>query len=620
MNRAKVSELAARRFGTGLIAFLFALVLGWSSAFAQSYCVKPNGIAVRTVAHEQLRPFFDLMNSRFPGDNILYVVKVPPEVQLEPRFHRLENAALAEQMDSNEAFQQTIVEARAALAAQGTHPSDAELKAVLLKQLSEPRTAEQIRNSDHGLVYLYSNNLEVLKHLDPDLATSEGLVVEGSKAEIEDLIGGIKQQDKDWWADALGSDVDSVVAVGFDAPKTVPELLGGSGHGLRVSSWADATSPGSAKLKALFDAKAENSLVINLFPTNADQAKPWKYADALADQYVQNGVRMQSDYEGLGYTVQRFDHPPSPTVVLDAIRQQAAAGKKVLLIAETTTLPDGSGLLRVPGLEEGISVETFQALGAEVLEHLFVVSCNSQNLSAHLPLAIIGTIYTDSAKKLVRLTFAAGEADSLSGYLEYNLEAVAKVWTDVVAAMKSSAGLQEGGAPPGFVAVASIYRITMPTAAAALPAVGPGADDGSDDVPVKPSGTGTIYLYLTGLLGAICREGLRWKQLVEQRKAKRYLKLPYLLLSAALALLAGAVAVVFSRMSPDALILPVAFVAGAGFEKIVQMAAKLKVWQPTAAVPMGTPQDADAPTAPRPPGQARQEAPSLLGFLRHGDT
>lgn len=139
----------------------------------------------------------------------------------------------------------------------------------------------------------------------------------------------------------------------------------------------------------------------------------------------------------------------------------------------------------------------------------------------------------------------------------------------------------------------------------------------SSDSPVA-----SYLLFLVGVFGALCREALRWKRLIEQRKTARYLRLPYLIVSGLLVAAAGGVALLFSRTVPSAYSLVVAFVAGAGFEKIVQMAAKLKFWTPS--VPMGTDSDSygkpESPTSyiRRPHFGAEPES-DLLNYLRHGE-
>ena len=75
---------------------------------------------------------------------------------------------------------------------------------------------------------------------------------------------------------------------------------------------------------------------------------------------------------------------------------------------------------------------------------------------------------------------------------------------------------------------------------------------------------------------------------------------------------AGGVGYLFAQQFsavPFALI--VAFVAGVGFEKIVKMAAELKIWTPTRAVPMGPTSTTDL--------ERELKTSELLSFLRHGD-
>src|SRR5688500_13739858 len=82
--------MKARKLLLVLLAAPFTLLAGQVSAL--SYCPRPNGVAAREVAHARLAPLVQLFNARF--DNVLYVVRLPPELQNNADFMRREDQAL----------------------------------------------------------------------------------------------------------------------------------------------------------------------------------------------------------------------------------------------------------------------------------------------------------------------------------------------------------------------------------------------------------------------------------------------------------------------------------------------------------------------------------------------
>jgi hypothetical protein len=96
--------------------------------------------------------------------------------------------------------------------------------------------------------------------------------------------------------------------------------------------------------------------------------------------------------------------------------------------------------------------------------------------------------------------------------------------------------------------------------------------------------------FAVGLFGGLCREFLRWKRLAGSKRHDLYLKPQFYAISLGEMTLGALLALVFVNLSPvRATDLPISFVAGAGFEFIVQLAMKGKMW-----TPRGVPQGAGA--------------------------
>ncbi|QAY80275.1 hypothetical protein [Sphingosinicella sp. BN140058] len=92
--------------------------------------------------------------------------------------------------------------------------------------------------------------------------------------------------------------------------------------------------------------------------------------------------------------------------------------------------------------------------------------------------------------------------------------------------------------------------------------------------------------FLYGLLGGACFEFLRWRSLLLKDHGAQFKRPVFVVFSIVFVVLAGLAATAFTPIVGNVPYRPaVAFVAGAGFEKLVQLAAELKVWTPD--VPMG---------------------------------
>ena len=88
-----------------------------------------------------------------------------------------------------------------------------------------------------------------------------------------------------------------------------------------------------------------------------------------------------------------------------------------------------------------------------------------------------------------------------------------------------------------------------------------------------------LLIFGTGVAGAVAREVFRWRTLYLAGRLDKYLKPTYIIIAAIIVVLAGVSALVFAPfLTSDIQVqLPIAFVIGAGFELLVQLAARLQM-------------------------------------------
>ena len=176
------------------VFFICSTFIGVSVAYALAYCPKPNGVALRTVAYQDLSPLFAELGTRFGStEKFLVIAKVPPEIQLESRFVEIENKEARPLILKSPEFEEG-----AQSVAKDTGISIEAAREEFLKHLMKPRKTES-SVSQNGLLYLYSNDLPTLKKFSSEIATDQGLVVEGTKDEIGKLLAGVEGKNSEWW-------------------------------------------------------------------------------------------------------------------------------------------------------------------------------------------------------------------------------------------------------------------------------------------------------------------------------------------------------------------------------------------------------------------------------------
>jgi len=599
-----------------MLPVVVLLVLFAPSAAALSYCLKASGIATREVVYAETAALRTLVGRRIArGDNYLMVVNVPAEVQRKDQYRSVQAAELLKSEQFEELAQETFEAANEALVRDGGSPNSYEQHRLQLARYLSDTNNNPPDPDPTAFAYVYSGSREMLE----GFVTGEGFVhahgvtLEGTAREVSRLLTPNESHVEDlaWWQSAFDAGYRTIITVGFDLPADVRALAPRETQVLRIRDYASATNPGLGGLDRLLDVDPAHASVINFFPKEAREASPWGFDEAKAQAYAHEGRRFTADQEALGYTVVQNARVPAADAIA-LLKSSLANNRSVLVFAESSRQEDGSMALRLPGVQEVLGADSFRQLGSDV-ERLLLVTCNAQAFSPLLPLAIVGTIYTNAARSLVKLTFSAAQRPTMDEYIDIGAQGTLGWARSVVATASEliSRGFAEiPGEESGRIRVATVYRIVgaADPIGDGLPATNGDSPVSNEDVPPAPSGASMFAL---GCFGALCREAMRWSRLLKRRRAVAYANVAFFLVSLLLTACAGGVAYVFTRaIANHATASVVAFVAGCGFEKIVQMSARLRFWQP--AVPMGRGASDSAPAG-------RKARGSVLEFLRHGD-
>jgi hypothetical protein len=88
-------------------------------------------------------------------------------------------------------------------------------------------------------------------------------------------------------------------------------------------------------------------------------------------------------------------------------------------------------------------------------------------------------------------------------------------------------------------------------------------------------------MFLSGVIGALAREVQRWRRLTNRKRADKFRKIKYFMISLVQILIGGSLAVIFAQFADVPLCYAIGFVAGAGQEELVRRAMMLKIWTPS---------------------------------------
>lgn len=352
-------------------------------------------------------------------------------------------------------------------------------------------------------------------------------------------------------------------------------------------------------LSRLWKATPQSATILNLLPESKKEALTWGLSDLDAVAYADAGREFSSNLDNYGFR-HKVSVPRNTNEFQSKIEEAARLGDIVVVIGESG---DEGGTLRIPGSDQTIDAKkAFSSLPSKAM--VVGLFCNShQSLINTNAVSFVGTIYSDKTQKLLRIVLDKREPGTVAEYIgaSTNVDSSLYVSHDHVsrASLPSllaglSGSLQSGQQALGF----PLIRFPLPVTESAYvsgkpkqtpPPVQPQGEvqqqPGVIEIPAK---TPNYWLCLAvGLLGGLCREFLRWKRLAESKRHDLYLKPLFYAISLGEMALGALLALVFVNLSPvRATDLPISFVAGAGFEFIVQLAMKGKMWTPR-GVPQG---------------------------------
>jgi hypothetical protein len=365
-------------------------------------------------------------------------------------------------------------------------------------------------------------------------------------------------------------------------------------------------------LGRLSNVDAESSVLVNLLPATTEDASAWGMDPHSAQVWAENAARLQSDLRRYGLESQPLRNRAD---TIAAVKSARTSGKSIVLIGESA---DDGLSIRIPGTIETLSQSDLSFTGKD---RVLAFICGSSRLvSAAESMSVVGRIFTDQTRSLLRAIFDGRDPASAREYFDVRADVVPilAALTSMFAPEPESEQSVIGAARsrPVWNAVPICQAMLMPIDLPTMATMGDpasqvsqaNADAGIDPPTVTPDSNGDdaskqrIVVFLVGLLGGCSREVLRWRRLLERRRADLYARPKYLIASLLEIVCGAGAALVFVGLVRDLTYpLPVAFVCGAGFELLVQMAARLSMWTPP--VPQGE-------------GKGSPARDSLLEYLR----
>jgi hypothetical protein len=341
----------------------------------------------------------------------------------------------------------------------------------------------------------------------------------------------------------------------------------------------------------LQSAKSDTVSVLFLMPETKADARAWGFNEEKSAQYATNGKRIMRDLDNYGLT-KATAKPKSREAAVAAVN--AASGSKRSLIVVVGESGDGGGV-RVPGSTEVLRPEDLSSSTKNM--GIVGLVCNSQKLLAERKgLGVIGTIYTDQIRAIARIYFDNRDPASYREYLDVPYKATATPAShliDSVASVAKHMTVDAEGSHEFPVLFTVISQPSSSTGANATDSSAGVAQNATSAQELSSNSQSALaILFLSGVVGALGREILRWRRLSSRRRADLFRKPKYLAISAVQVILGGAVAVIFGRLASDPWTYVIGFVSGAGLEELVRRAMKLQVWTPPVAHGAGESEDA----------------------------
>jgi hypothetical protein len=536
---------------TTWLSALLVLVLA-TSPYAKekpdfSWCPLPSAVEMRDATYEQsegVRGFAEQLVG--PGDNYVFIRRVDAPTQLAISNREL-SIAVGEKPP-------TIEEARAMVR---EDPNIALLANEPIWYAYSSSTDFKNRVEQEGINFARGSVLEMTKPLEEGLLG--GSADRRAAEEIESVIRNSDPR-------LIILEGDRVPELNIETSKRTMILKVSSGGSL------EALKSRVNLLRGMNEASNEDVAILNLMPTRAEEATVWGFDRDLAEAYATNGARVASDLERYGFA---GDGTTSREKALATIAQAAQGKRYLVLVGESSN--DGASV-RIPGTNEVLTSKDFENLP----EHVTVLGmvCGSANTLAKInALSVVGTIFTNDIRRILRVGLDHRPHATVAEYLDIPVgEHPVVAATARVATRYGAKEVEPAGSRPEGVRMV-LYKGTV---------IGMQAVPAPSSPPPPPPSPVIVWwkLFLAGVVGGSSREVMRWKRLAERKRADKYREPIFIIVSIVELVLGGIVAVFVGRtITSERFMYLVAFVAGAGFEQIVRLGAKLQIWTP--AVPHG---------------------------------
>lgn len=338
-------------------------------------------------------------------------------------------------------------------------------------------------------------------------------------------------------------------------------------------------------------ARPENTTIMFLMPENAAEAEKWGFSEELAKRFVVNGDRILRDLQVYGFhrSVVRPRSAASALTLAGSI--SASSDRSILIVGEST---DGKSV-RIPGSADVIPYSELGRAMRNTNTRILGLACNSHSMLSETPgVGVIGPIYTDQVRRVMRIVLGQREHNSHRDYIDvpYSAKSVRNSnLSDAIAVISKHMHTNVSDSPRR--AVLYSFRSSMPGPPPQTPSPAgkndsdPSGKNDSNSFGKDPTEEEKRFVLLAtfgaGFIGAFSRECLRWRRLMVRKRSRFYRQPKYFVISGALVVSGSLAAVFMCARLPMHLQPPIGFLVGAGFEELVRRASRLEIWTPSVA-------------------------------------
>lgn len=338
---------------------------------------------------------------------------------------------------------------------------------------------------------------------------------------------------------------------------------------------------------SLTSGEVDQIALLNLMPTTPEEAIPWGFEPYKARRYAANGSKIARDLDRYGYDI-------FPTAgrerLIETVREARETGKTLILVGEAG--PNGEGV-RIPGSTEVLEGRDFSGLSAG--GDIIALVCESRSIMSNSTgLSVTGVLMSNESQDILRVLLDHRVGPSLVEYLDIptTKRTVTGTLIELVKALRDAdqvpalTTLTVSARTPESLPSDTLNTPALvdPSNASTPSSVSSNTDDREESMS-DPAPSDNLpwvgWIAAAGVVGGLAREVIRWRRLIEDKRADLYMRPKYLILSIVILGVSGCVAIIFVQLVPTGpFVYPVAFVCGAGVEEIVRQAAKLEVWTP----------------------------------------